>query len=101
MVVAMLFGFLSFTATVDTHAQYGEYVRCENIRDQARKDRCNARIEALVQRRIENINTRLTERIIRIINGNSRNKRALILSAMNVAYWQIWNIFNVIFPLVS
>ena len=103
---AMLIGLLLLGAvalvtssSVATHAQYGEYVRCENITNPARKQACNARIQRIVDRRVQRFTDRAARQIQRIIAGNAVNKNALILSALNVAYWEIWNLYNVIFPL--
>jgi hypothetical protein len=89
------------TATVPANAQYGEYVRCENITNPVRKQQCNDRVQNIVDQRIDRIRQRTTRRIEQIMNSNAINKNALILSALNLQFWEIWNIFNVIFPLVS
>lgn len=101
LVGLLLLGALALTTTnsVTTHAQYGEYVRCENITNPGRRQACNARTQRIVNRRVQRFTDRAARRIQRIIAGNAVNKNALILSALNVAYWEIWNLYNVIFPL--
>lgn len=100
MLIAGFIGSIALTS-VPAQAQYGEFVRCENIQDPVRKERCNARIQAAIDRRVDNILSRAARRVQRIIAGSAVNKNALILSVLNVAYWEIWNLFNVIYPLVG
>ncbi len=100
MLIAGLIGTIT-TTSVPAHAQYGEFVRCERIQDPVRKERCNARIQGIINRRTDNILARAARRVQRIIAGNAVNKNALILSVLNVAYWEVWNLINVIYPLIG
>jgi hypothetical protein len=94
--------FLSIGGTTLTaEAQYGEYVRCEQISDPAKKAACNARTKEIIENRIAKFNRQAQKRIEKILASNAKNKNALILSALNVAKWEIWNLYNVIFPTVT
>jgi hypothetical protein len=99
----LLAGFSAMTSftSVPTHAQYGEYVSCQDITNPERRQKCNDRVQKIVDKRIEQIQKHTAKRIEQILKSKEINKNALILSALNVQYWEIWNILNVIFPLVS
>jgi hypothetical protein len=86
-------------ANIPASAQYGSFEQCENFTDPVKREECNARIQARVNRRINRLTTRAQNQIIRAITRGSDNLNALIQSILNVLYWEIWNVINVIFPI--
>ncbi len=97
----LLSGFSAVTSTnsVTVEAQYGSFQRCERFTDPVKKEECNARTQAAVDRRIDRITARAGRQIKRAISRNLNNLNAAILSILNNAFWEVWNVINVIFPL--
>ncbi|NJK71540.1 MAG: hypothetical protein HC932_04825 [Thermales bacterium] len=92
-------GIITASNNIVVEAQYGSYEQCEKFTDPVKKEKCNARIQAKIDKRTEKLFDQAQKQILKVIVKGSNNLNAAILSILNVLYWEIWNLINVIFPL--